>query len=144
MSGHPLWLRAFWAIHRVLDRLSGGRLGTKVRGISSLWLTSIGRRSGEARTNALFYLEDRPNLVVVASNAGLNADPAWWLNLQATPDATVRIGQGVHPVRAREATPEERLLLWPRLVELNPDYASYEERRTRAIPVVILEPRTAG
>ena len=103
MSGHPLWLRAFWAIHRALDRLSGGRLGAKVFGIPSLWL-----------------------------------------NLQAEPIATVRIGRRDHPVRAREATAAERERLWPRLVGLNPDYEKYQEQTTRPVPVFILEPRTAG
>jgi deazaflavin-dependent oxidoreductase (nitroreductase family) len=144
MTGHPLWLRGFWAIHRVVDRLSGGRLGSKVFGIPSLWLTTVGRKSGEARTNALFYLEDGPNKIVVASNAGLDADPAWWLNLAATPEATVRVGRRVRPVRAREAAPDERVRLWPRLVKLNPDYARYQATTTRSIPVVILEPRAAG
>jgi F420H(2)-dependent quinone reductase len=142
MNGHPIWLRAFWAIHRVVDRLSGGRLGSKVRGIPSLWLTTIGRTTGTIRTNALFYLSDGPNQVVVASNAGLGSDPSWWLNLRAAPDTTVRIGRQDHPVHARLATTDERDRLWPRLVELNPDYATYQARTDRRIPVVVLEPRT--
>jgi deazaflavin-dependent oxidoreductase (nitroreductase family) len=82
--------------------------------------------------------------VVVASNGGLDQDPSWWLNLQANPDTSVRTGRRVRPVRAREATAEERERLWPRLVRLYPDYASYQERRSRPIPIVLLEPRTAG
>lgn len=144
MNGHPLWLRAFWQVHRVMDRLSGGRLGSKVLGIPSLWLTTVGRKTGTTRTNALFYLADGGSLVVVASNAGLDEDPGWWRNLRASPNTTARVGRRVRPVRARLATADERQRLWPRLIRLNPDYADYQARTSRAIPVVILEPRPAG
>ncbi len=144
MTGHPLWLRLSWRLHRLLDRLSGGRLGTRVMGIPVLWLTSVGRKTGVVRTNALYYLADGQNLVVVASNAGLDSEPAWWLNLQAAPETTVRTGRRDQPVRAREATVVERGRLWPRLVELNPDYRTYQDGTTRPIPVVVLEPRMAG
>jgi deazaflavin-dependent oxidoreductase (nitroreductase family) len=144
VTDHSPWLRMFWQIHRVMDRLSGGRLGAKVFGIPTLWLTTVGRKSGTVRTNGLFYLVDGPNLVVVASNGGLGSDPSWWLNLQATRDTTARAGRQVRPVRAREATPEERERLWPRLVQLFPDYAKYRQGTSRLVPVVILEPRTAG
>ncbi|MDP9483007.1 MAG: nitroreductase family deazaflavin-dependent oxidoreductase [Chloroflexota bacterium] len=143
MTDHPLWLRTFWQIHRVMDRLSGGRLGTKPFGIPALWLTTVGRKTGNSRTNSLYYLEDGPNLVVVASNAGLNADPSWWLNLQANPETEARTGSRVRSVRARAATADERERLWPRLVRLNPDYAKYQAATSRPISVVILEPRIA-
>lgn len=139
MQEHPRWLRGFWRLHRIVDRLSGGRLGTRVLGIPSLWLTTVGRSTGQVRTNALFYLRDGTDLVVVASNAGLDTDPAWWRNLRASPRTTVRVGREVVPVVAREATAEERDRLWPRLVELNPDYATYQAATDRPIPVVILE-----
>jgi deazaflavin-dependent oxidoreductase (nitroreductase family) len=109
-----------------------------------LWLTTVGRTSGIERTNALYYLEDGPSLVVVASNVGLDTDPAWWLNLQANPETIARTGRTVHRVRAREATPDERDRLWPRLVRLYPDYAAYARKTDRPIPIVILEPRPDG
>ena len=144
MKGHPLWLRAFWQVHRVIDRLSGGRLGSKVLGIPSLWLTTVGRKTGTTRTNALFYLADGGNLVVVASNAGLDEDPGWWRNLRASPNTTARVGRRDRPVRARLAAADERQRLWPRLVRLNPEWADYQARISREIPVVILEPRPGG
>ena len=144
MTGHPLRLRISWTIHRALDRLSGGRVGTKVMGVPALWLTSVGRKTGTVRTNALYYLDEGPNLVVVASNAGLDSDPSWWLNLKAAPETTARTGRRDHFVRAHEATPVERDRLWPRLIELYPDYGTYQALATRPIPVVILEPRAAG
>jgi deazaflavin-dependent oxidoreductase (nitroreductase family) len=141
VTGHSLWLRTFWQLHGIVDRMSSGRLGTNVFGIPTLWLTSVGRKTGTVRANGLYYLEDGPNLVVVASNGGLDADPGWWLNLQAKPATTVRMGRLDRAVRAREATGRERERLWPRLVRLNPDYAKYQASVSRQIPVVILDLR---
>jgi deazaflavin-dependent oxidoreductase (nitroreductase family) len=85
------------------------------------------------------YLEDGPALAVVASNLGSDRPPAWWLNLQARPEAHVRLGPEVRRVRAREATADERAALWPRFVELYSDYAVYERSTDRPIPIVLLE-----
>lgn len=137
-------LRVFWALHRGLRRATGGRLGTSRASsdrIGTLFLHTVGRKSGRRRVNGLFYLLDGPNLVVVASNAGSVVDPAWFLNLRDQPDAEVEFGGKRRPVRAREATAEEAARLWPRLVAANPDYASYRAKVSRPIPVVILEPR---
>lgn len=141
MTDHPLWLRSFWQLHRVVDRLSGGRFGARVTGIPVVWLTTIGRTTGTVRTNAQYYVADGPNLVVVASNAGLDVEPDWWLNLRAHPDTTARTGQQTGEVHARRATADERTGLWPRLVALYPEYAAYRARTTRQVPVAILEPR---
>lgn len=134
----------FWAFHRGLWRLSGHRLGTLGPGkaLGTLFLISTGRTSGAQRRNGLFFLDDGPNLVIVASNAGEDADPHWWRNLQVTPDATVEIGRRTVPVRARRATTGEAARLWPRLIAANSDYAAYRARTTREIPMVILEPRS--
>jgi deazaflavin-dependent oxidoreductase (nitroreductase family) len=137
-------LRAFWALHRGLRRLSGGRIGTRAaRGdrIGTLFLHTVGRKSGQPRVNGLFYLEEGPNLVVVASNAGSDSDPAWWLNLRDQPDADVEIGGRRRPVSARPATTDEATRLWPRLDGANPDFVAYRAKVTRIISVVILEPR---
>lgn len=95
--------------------------------------------SGEPRANGLFYLVDGPDLVVVASNAGADRDPAWWMNLQARPEAEVEIAGERRLVRARPASAEEATRIWPRLVAANPDFAVYRAKVTRAIPIVILE-----
>jgi deazaflavin-dependent oxidoreductase (nitroreductase family) len=109
--------------------------------IGTLFLHSTGRKTGQPRVNGLFYLEDGSNLVVVASNAGADADPAWWLNLRDRPDAEVEIGGRRRPVLARPATSDEAARLWPRLDVANPDYVTYRAKVTRPIHVVILEPR---
>jgi len=141
----PRWVfQAFWALHKGVSHAAGGRIGTRPpteNRVGTLFLLSRGRRSGQVRRNGLFYLEDGGALVVVASNAGAENDPAWWLNLQATPEAEVDMPGGRRPVRARPATAPDRDRLWPRLVGANPPYAEYQKAVTRPIPVVILEPR---
>ena len=122
-----------------LYRLTGGRLGARIRGVPVLLLEHVGRRSGERRTAPLMYLEDGEDLVIVASKGGAPAHPAWWLNLKANPRTTVQVGSAKRAVAAREAAPDERSALWPRLVELYPDYEEYQRRTDREIPVVILE-----
>jgi len=136
-------LRLGWAFHKALFRASGGRIGARRagEGLGTLFLVSKGRKSGTTRRNGLFYVEDGQNFVVVASNAGADTDPAWWLNLQAAPDAEAMLGPRRIPVTARAAAPEERARLWPRLDRANPEYARYREKATREIPIVILEPR---
>ena len=134
----------FWWLHQELRRLSGGRLGTarpQGDGVGTLFLHTAGRRTGDPRVNALFYLDEGSDVVVVASNAGADNDPAWWLNLQARPEAEIEIAGQRSPVRARIATTDEADRLWPRLDAGNPDYAAYRAKADRPIPVVILEPR---
>jgi deazaflavin-dependent oxidoreductase (nitroreductase family) len=123
-----------------LYRLTGGRLGGKVKGAPSLLLDHIGRKSGKVRTTPVLYLQDGPDLVIVASRGGSDATPAWWLNCQANPRTTIQIGAERRQVVAREATADERERFWPRLVELFPDYAVYQSRTDRQLPVIILSP----
>ena len=111
-----------------------GRVGT-------LFLVSTGRKSGKVRRNGLFYIEDGEDFIVVASNGGDIADPQWWKNLQAQPDAVVDIGTHHVPVRARAATPDEATRLWPRLEAAYPDFRVYRAGVLRRIPIVILERR---
>jgi F420H(2)-dependent quinone reductase len=141
----PRWLlRILWLEDRALSRLTGGRMampnGTGGR-VRTLFLHTVGRSTGQPRRNGLYYLEDGPNLVVVASNAGRDEDPAWWLNLRAHPNTEVEIGTQVRAVHARQATAEEGAALYERFAAALPQYADYRRRTTRPIPVVILEPR---
>jgi deazaflavin-dependent oxidoreductase (nitroreductase family) len=133
--------RLGWAIDRLVDRLSGGRFNEIRPGTPTLRLVTIGRTSGQPRDNGLYYMADPDRLVVVASNAGLDRDPGWWRNLQARPDAEVRVGRRRLWVRARQASPEEAALLWPRLDAGYPTYATYRAQRSRPVPIVILEHR---
>ena len=131
-------------VHRTLFSLTGGRVGAAPPrgGVGTLFLLSTGPRSGKLRRNGLYYIEDGPNLVVVASNAGENVDPQWWKNLQATPDAEVELGTHRQPIHARPATAEEAQRLWPQFDAGHPEFAEYRERAyRRTIPIVIFEPR---
>lgn len=110
--------------------------------VPTLLLDHVGRKSGTTFTTPLLYLEDGPNVIVVASQGGLPKNPQWYANLMHTPDTTVRIArEGHRNVRAREALGAERAALWPRLVDLYADFAKYAVWTDREIPVVVLEPR---
>ena len=80
-------IRVAWLLHRALLRFSGGRVGLRAPGdtFGLLRLTTVGRRSGQPRVAIVGYYEDGPNLVTLAMNGWAEADPAWWLNLQAQP-----------------------------------------------------------
>ena len=123
-----------------LYRLSGGRLGGKVSGAPVLLLDHIGRKTGRRRTTPVLYMPDGDDLIVVASRGGSDADPAWWLNLKANPATTVQVGSERRSVVARQATPGEKQRLWPRLVDVYSDYAVYQRRTAREIPVIVLSP----
>jgi F420H(2)-dependent quinone reductase len=136
-------MRVFWVLHRVFRRITGGRIGTSQateRRLGTLFLHSLGHKSGEHRVNGLFYLRFGSAYVVVGSNAGLGTDPAWWANLQAEPSAEVEIEGRRHPVVARRASEAEAATLWPRLDAANPEFVAYRAKAGRPIPVVILEP----
>jgi hypothetical protein len=89
------------------------------------------------------YFEDGPNLVTLAMNGWADPEPAWWLNLQAQPDATVELVGGSRPVRARAAEGEERTRLWARWRDIDRQLDGYAAMRTSETAVVILEPRPA-
>jgi F420H(2)-dependent quinone reductase len=130
-------------------RATNGRIGNKWRigagwkkPVPTLLLEHVGRKSGKTFETPLLYLDDGPDLVVVASQGGLPKNPQWYANLAAHPDTHVSLkGQKRRPVRARTATPDEREVLWPRLVDLYADFAKYDRWTERTIPVVVLEPR---
>ena len=127
-----------WRLHRWIYRLSGGRVGGRLIGMPVLLLTTVGRRSGRPHTNALTYLPQGSDIVIIASNGGAPKHPDWFLNLRAHPDVTVELGRRRLAMRAREATGPERETLWPRIVQMNSRYAGYQSRTTRRIPVVVL------
>ena len=134
-------LSFMWRYHRLVYRLTDGRIGARTFGWDVLLLTTRGRKSGEPRDVTLNYLTDASAFVVIGSNAGGDRDPLWWQNLKAHPDAEVRVGTTRVSVRAREADGVERELLWDKIVARDASYAAYEGRTKRRIPVVVLERR---
>jgi deazaflavin-dependent oxidoreductase (nitroreductase family) len=135
-------LRRLMGGHARIYRATGGLIGHRFPGAPPmLLLDHVGARSGTAHTTPLAYVEDGPDVVVVASKGGHPKHPAWYHNLRAHPDATVQIGRERRAVRARVATAEERARLWPKAVEAYGGYRGYQQRTEREIPLVILEPR---
>jgi deazaflavin-dependent oxidoreductase (nitroreductase family) len=144
----PAWFKhAFWHVHRALCRLSGGRFlwtPASKRGWGAARLTTVGRRSGKERTVIIGYLEDEPNLIALAMNGWDEGHPAWWLNLEANPEAVVRLAhQGPRPVQARRATGEERERLWQRWMEIEPEIDAYTHGRSVETPIVVFEPKSS-
>jgi len=142
----PRWfIRAFWVGHRALYRLTGGRSGlskptSDAEGM--LRLRTVGRRTGAERFAIVGYFEDGPDLVTMAMNGWGAPEPAWWLNLQACPDATVDLVDGPRAVRARAAVGDERDRLWARWAHYNKGLDQYAALRSHETTVVIFEPRT--
>ena len=146
----PAWfIHAFWRAHRALNRLGGGGRflwppGGR-QGWGALRLTTTGRRTGRERSVIVGYLEDGPDLVTLAMNGWQEGHPAWWLNLEAHPDAEVRLEkQAPRAVHARVATGPERDRLWELWRSVDHDLDGYAARRSVETPVVVLEPRSAG
>jgi len=139
---HWTALRQAIKLHTFVYRASGGLIGHRFRGSPPmLLLDHLGARSAVRRTTPLVYLRDGENVVLIASKGGYPRHPAWFHNLRAHPDTTIRIGSRRMKVRARVADPQDRARLWPKAVEVYPGYEGYQRRTEREIPVVILEPR---
>lgn len=131
--------RTAGAIHTALYRVSGGKVGGRMRGAPVLLLSVTGRKSGKRRTTPLLYGREGDAYVLIASAGGAPRNPAWYLNLQGQ-EPEVLVGRQRVQVRARDAEGEERERLWALMVALYPAYADYQTKTTRRIPVVVLEP----
>lgn len=144
----PRWLaRLIWFGHRRLYALSGGRLGLR-RATPNRWgmlrLTTVGRKSGRKRVAIVGFIEDGPNLVAPAMNGWMDPEPAWWLNLQSNPEASVELPDGSRRrVRARAAAGEDRERLWHQWLDLRSSAFTDENAslRSRETALVVLEPR---
>jgi deazaflavin-dependent oxidoreductase (nitroreductase family) len=137
-----LTLKAMNAVHRVALKVTGGRVGWTLLNMPALELTTTGRRSGQPRTVMLTSpLQESSTIVVVASRGGDDTAPLWYLNLCADPDVAVSFQGGpVVRMNARVASTEERARLWPLVVADHRNYARYQTRTSREIPLVLLEP----
>ncbi len=140
-------IKVFWRLHRAIVRVTGGRFGLQrpERGakFGMLRLHTVGRRSGQKRIAMVGYFQHGPNLVTLAMNGWGTAEPAWWLNLQANPAATVDLSGGTHEVRARAAAGAERELLWATFREYpgwGSDLGALAGHRPGETAIVVLEP----
>jgi F420H(2)-dependent quinone reductase len=142
----PRWfVRLAWYAHRGLYRASRGRLGLW-RPSRNRWgtlrLTVTGRRTGLPRSVILGYFQDGPAMVTLAMNGWADAEPAWWLNLQENPAATVELAGISYTVMAHAAHGEERSRLWARWREIDSHLDAFAALRSSETAVVVLEPVT--
>jgi deazaflavin-dependent oxidoreductase (nitroreductase family) len=128
---------------KVIDefRANEGRVGGMFEGAPVLLLTSTGAKSGEQRTTPVVYQQDGARMLIFASKAGAPENPAWYHNLRANPAATVEVGPDTVEVDAVVVQGDERDRLFRKQAELMPQFADYEQKTTRQIPVVALRPR---
>ncbi len=125
-------------LHVLLYRLTGGK--AQVAKYPTMLLTVRGRKSGRLRTTPLIYVRDGNRFVIAAAYSGSDQNPTWWLNLQYCMEAVVQVNSTTVKVRAALATPQERERLWIKLAAMYPYFTEYQERTTRQIPVIILQP----
>ena len=133
-------VRRWSRLHRGLYRLTGGGVGRRLVGNDMLLLTTTGRNSGRPHTVPLLFLREEATLAVIASYGGRDQHPSWYLNLLADPEVEVQVSRNRFNAGARPADPEERASWWPRVIDAYGDYAVYQTRTERLIPVVLIEP----
>ena len=137
-----LTLKTMNAVHRVLLKVSFGKFGWEASNMPVLELTTTGRKSGQRRSVMLTSpVQEGSTIVIVASRGGDDTHPAWFLNLRDNPSVEVAYkGAAKKPMHARVASPEERARLWPFVTADHKNYAGYQTKTTREIPLVLLEP----
>jgi deazaflavin-dependent oxidoreductase (nitroreductase family) len=145
----PVWFKhLFWRGHRFLYRLTGGHVlwtPENKRGWGAMHLMTIGRKSGQQRSVIVGYIDDGSIPVVLAMNGWDEGLPEWWLNLEAHPDALIRLkGQPERPTRARRVEGEERDRLWRLWAEIDEGLDALADSRSADTPVVVFEPRDAA
>ncbi|MER8089596.1 nitroreductase family deazaflavin-dependent oxidoreductase [Streptomyces sp. NPDC058316] len=132
---------AQWVRDQVeLFESSGGTEGTTLRGLPVIILTTRGARSGKIRKTPLMRVEHDGTYAVVASQGGAPKHPVWYHNLVADPRVELQDGPVRQDMNAREVTGEEKAVWWQRAVDAFPDYADYQVKTDRQIPVFVLEP----
>jgi F420H(2)-dependent quinone reductase len=136
------WLfKLFTKIQVAIFRSTNGKMLASMRDMPILLLSTVGRKSGRIRTTPLMYLRDGENYVIIASNNGRDRHPAWFYNLQASPQVEIEIPGKRLQATASVASPDERDHLWPILVAKAPFYDGYRKKTSRSIPMVFLKPR---
>jgi deazaflavin-dependent oxidoreductase (nitroreductase family) len=132
--------KLFTRLQIAVFRRTNGKRMAFMRGMPILLLTTVGRRTRQQRTTPLMYIRDGDSYVITASNNGRDTHPAWFLNLQASPQVTIEVtGKRLQAI-ASTATTAERERLWPQLVSKAPFFDDYQKGTTRPIPMVLLRP----
>ncbi|MGW3654963.1 nitroreductase family deazaflavin-dependent oxidoreductase [Streptomyces sp. NPDC005151] len=132
---------AQWVRDQVeLFESSGGTEGTTMRGLPVIILTTCGAKSGKIRKTPLMRVEHDGTYAVVASQGGAPQHPVWYHNITADPRVELQDGPVRQDMKAREVSGEEKAVWWERAVQAFPDYADYQLKTDRQIPVFVLEP----
>jgi deazaflavin-dependent oxidoreductase (nitroreductase family) len=141
LSWLPRFLRQITAIDKFLQRITKGQWSfLRIAGLPSMMLTVIGRKSGIARSTPVLCVPYGVGHLVAGSNFGGAKPPVWVLNVRAAERVTVTVDGVTHDAVPREITGEERALMWAHMLKTWPNYAKYEERTHRVIPVFLMEP----
>ena len=139
----PAWITEHLRIYRESGGGEGHLFDSRLAGglglVTSLLLTTIGRRSGKKHTSPLFYGTAGDAYVIIGSKGGADTQPGWYLNLRANPVVEVQVAREQFTARARVAAGKEREQLWEQMVQLYPPYRDYQKKTKREIPVVVLE-----
>ncbi len=133
------FLRIVTWLNLVIYNASNGKWGSKLMGRDICIITMTGAKSGKQRQIPLMYVPYKAGVLLVASQGGADKHPTWFYNLQANPVIKVTVHGKQLNLTARLATPEEKPQVWPICVEHYPDYADYQHRTSRDIPVFICE-----
>jgi deazaflavin-dependent oxidoreductase (nitroreductase family) len=139
MPSKPM-MRMVTATHEFWYRLTGGFIGGRFGKAPILLLTTKGAKTGKSRTMPLLYYPDGENLVLIASFGGSDHHPGWYVNLRKNPKVEVHVGRETKTLTAETANAEEKARLWPLVVNMYSQYADYQTRTKRDIPVVVLKP----
>ena len=137
----PRTIRLIGQLHAWAWKLTRGKVGNAFGSAPFMMLTTRGRITGRARTTPVLYLQDGADLIVAASFGGNDIHPAWFLNLERCPKAEVIINGQRRRFLAYRVSPEEKRLIWPRLIEMYPNFAIYQQRTRREIPLLRLSDR---
>jgi deazaflavin-dependent oxidoreductase (nitroreductase family) len=141
MTTKDLYFKGFTGFHRLVWQASGGRIAGNLLGMPVVMLTTTGRKSGQKRDSMLTSpLQVGDSVVLVASFGGDDRHPTWYLNLKANPSVEATIGRNRRAMTARVAEGDERAELWAKLTAAHANYAGYQTKTNREIPVVVLDP----
>ena len=144
MSLYSIAFTTTLRVHAFLYERTGGLIGHRILGVPSLMLRTTGRKTGQTRTNSLVYARDGERWLIVPSNGGRDAPPAWLLNLKADPAVEVQVARTRTPVTATVIGHDDPdfARLWKIVNDGNAQrFAAYQEQTSREIPVVALTPR---
>ena len=134
----PSTIRLIGRLHAWLWKLTNGKLGDVLGRAPFMMLITKGRKTGRSRTTPVLYIQDGADFIVVASFGGNDRHPTCYLNLERCPEAEVIVRGTRRRVLARMLSPEEKNIIWPRLVKMYPNFDGYQRQTSRDIPLLRL------